>query len=349
MGSCEQTVLGLNADPERREPARAWSDSRTLGAPDLLACAVPAPQLPVEGALPGRGPSVADPYPVTTLLARVGSGVSVAGDLRTQFVKHAGITASIAASRPGVRRLSQHPAQHSRRVGVAPGMVSCIDEVEGIHPVGNPLPGELTSGSVVDQPRRALVDGHASTDPHGVVGNDSIPVRRVRRWDCRYGASKKAFDSRDRRVLEVGLGSATTPHGVKITTAQAVAGIQSELSSRTANRPPTDTVQPRTHNNPQHNCGFPPHNGRMKPPPKQLPAANSKKWHARSLWDSLGYIRVRSLGNPKWRRDSRWLVQIMTAQRPSAPSAERALYDRAIAAARSYPRTSSGQESPEEA
>ena len=66
------------------------------------------------------------------------------------------------------------------------------------------------------------------------------------------------------------------------------------------------------------------------------------------LWDSLGYIRVRSLRNPKWRRDSRWLVQ-MTAQRPSAPSAELALYDRAIAAARSYPRTSSGQESPDEA
>ena len=87
----------------------------------------------------------------------------------------------------------------------------------------------------------------------------------------------------------------------------------------------------------------------MKPPPKQLPAANSKKWHARRLWDSLGYIRVRSLSNPHWRRDSGWLVQIMTAEREYAPPAERDLYDRARAAARSYPRTSSGLESPDEA
>lgn len=87
----------------------------------------------------------------------------------------------------------------------------------------------------------------------------------------------------------------------------------------------------------------------MKPPPRQLPAANSRKWHARRFWDSLGYIRVRSLSNPKWRRDSDWLVQIMTAQRRDAPQAERALYDRAIAAVRSYPRTSSGQDLPDEA
>lgn len=86
----------------------------------------------------------------------------------------------------------------------------------------------------------------------------------------------------------------------------------------------------------------------MKPPPNQLPAANSKKWHARKLWDSLGYIRVRSLSNPNWRRDSRWLVQIMVAQRQDAAPAERGLYDRAIAAARLYP-TSSGQESSDEA
>ena len=87
----------------------------------------------------------------------------------------------------------------------------------------------------------------------------------------------------------------------------------------------------------------------MKPPPKQLPAVNSKKWHGRRLWDSLGYIRVRALSNPNWRRDSGWLVQIMTAQRQYAPPAERVLYDRAIAAARLYRRTSSGQEVPDEA
>lgn len=82
--------------------------------------------------------------------------------------------------------------------------------------------------------------------------------------------------------------------------------------------------------------------GVMKPPPTQLPAVNSRKWHARSLWDPLGYIRVRSLSNPHWHRDSAWLVQVMTAERSYAPQAERALYDRAIAAAHSYPRTSSG-------
>lgn len=87
----------------------------------------------------------------------------------------------------------------------------------------------------------------------------------------------------------------------------------------------------------------------MKPPPKQLPAANSKKWHGRSLWDPLGYIRVRSLSNPHWRRDSAWLVQVMTAQRSYAPPTERTFYDRAIAAARLYPRTSSGAVSAEEA
>lgn len=96
-----------------------------------------------------------------------------------------------------------------------------------------------------------------------------------------------------------------------------------------------DSPPRRSHTDQLHNCA-------MKPAPTQLPAANSRKWHARRLWDPLGYIRVRSLSNPHWHRDSAWLVQIMTAERAYAPQAERALYDRAIAAARSYPRTSSG-------
>lgn len=63
----------------------------------------------------------------------------------------------------------------------------------------------------------------------------------------------------------------------------------------------------------------------------------------------LGYIRVRSLGNPKWRRDSGWLVEVMTAEREYSPPIERALHDRAIAAAAITPRASSGLVSLDEA
>jgi len=42
-----------------------------------------------------------------------------------------------------------------------------------------------------------------------------------------------------------------------------------------------------------------------------LPAANSRKWHNRRFWDSLGYLRVRSLANPTWHRDIGWLIGIL--------------------------------------
>jgi len=76
----------------------------------------------------------------------------------------------------------------------------------------------------------------------------------------------------------------------------------------------------------------------MKPPPKQLSAATSKKWHARSLWNSLGYMRVRSLSNPKWRRDSTWLAQVMTAQQ-AVPYPQRPRAGSQLPARREDPRS----------
>jgi hypothetical protein len=84
------------------------------------------------------------------------------------------------------------------------------------------------------------------------------------------------------------------------------------------------------------------HDVRVKEPPAGLPPANSRKWHSRRWWDQLGYLRVRSLSNPEWQRDSRWLAHVLTAQRRSAREDEGKLYDAAIVAARRYPRTASG-------
>ena len=80
----------------------------------------------------------------------------------------------------------------------------------------------------------------------------------------------------------------------------------------------------------------------MKEPPAGLPPANSRKWHSRRWWDGLGYLRVRSLGNPQWQRDSRWLAQVLTRQQRSAAVEEVPLYGAALAAVRRYPRTASG-------
>ena len=49
----------------------------------------------------------------------------------------------------------------------------------------------------------------------------------------------------------------------------------------------------------------------MRPPPSSLPGPNSPKWHSRRYWDSLGYLRVRSLGNPNWQRDIDWLIGVL--------------------------------------
>lgn len=82
----------------------------------------------------------------------------------------------------------------------------------------------------------------------------------------------------------------------------------------------------------------------VKVPPSVLPPPNSRKWHSRRWWDQLGYLRVRSLSNPEWQRDSRWLTQVLTRERSSALEGEGELYDAAIVAVSRYPRTSSGAE-----
>ena len=74
----------------------------------------------------------------------------------------------------------------------------------------------------------------------------------------------------------------------------------------------------------------------MKPPPSCLPAANSAKWHSRRVWDSLGYLRVRTLANPHWRRDLDWLQHVLELERPPGPGPDRDLIDAAIGATRGY-------------
>jgi hypothetical protein len=74
----------------------------------------------------------------------------------------------------------------------------------------------------------------------------------------------------------------------------------------------------------------------VKPPPESLPRANSSKWHSRRSWDSLGYIRVRTLANPKWTRDPEWLLRILQFERPRSPGEQRDSMDAAIAATKRY-------------
>ncbi|MFD6417145.1 hypothetical protein [Streptomyces sp. NPDC060194] len=74
----------------------------------------------------------------------------------------------------------------------------------------------------------------------------------------------------------------------------------------------------------------------MRPIPPGLPPADSRKWHGRRMWDELGYLRVRSLANPQWRRDVPWLIHWFRREREIAPPQDRALYDAAVAAARAY-------------
>jgi hypothetical protein len=74
----------------------------------------------------------------------------------------------------------------------------------------------------------------------------------------------------------------------------------------------------------------------MKPPPRSLPPANSTKWRGRRTWDSLGYIRVRTLANPKWSRDLPWLIRILESHRPRGEGEARDFIDQAVAAAKTY-------------
>lgn len=81
----------------------------------------------------------------------------------------------------------------------------------------------------------------------------------------------------------------------------------------------------------------------MYEPPSFLPGANSTKWHNRRWWDTLGYIRVRTLANPRWQRDVPWLRRILEtdAEHEQVPEVRAALRRAAGAAAR-HPRTSGG-------
>jgi hypothetical protein len=74
----------------------------------------------------------------------------------------------------------------------------------------------------------------------------------------------------------------------------------------------------------------------MRPVPDFLPGANSKKWHNRRWWDSLGYLRVRTLANPDWQRDVQWLTGVLDRSRPATPGPERDQYDRAATRLRVY-------------
>lgn len=80
----------------------------------------------------------------------------------------------------------------------------------------------------------------------------------------------------------------------------------------------------------------------MKDLPPGLPPANSRKWHSRRWWDTLGYLRVRSLANPNWPRDIPWLIKWFQRERTSAPPEDQVRYDQAIAAARAYARAPAG-------
>jgi hypothetical protein len=57
----------------------------------------------------------------------------------------------------------------------------------------------------------------------------------------------------------------------------------------------------------------------MVPPPRWLPPPTSKKWHNRRWWDPFGYLRVRTLSNDAWQRDTLWLIRVMTQRRPVEP------------------------------
>lgn len=89
----------------------------------------------------------------------------------------------------------------------------------------------------------------------------------------------------------------------------------------------------------------------MRRPPAQIPGANSAKWHNRRWWDSLGYLRVRTLANPSWQRDVGWLTQslVREAASESVQLGERPYYDVVISALRRYPTTVAGGRDPEAA
>ena len=63
----------------------------------------------------------------------------------------------------------------------------------------------------------------------------------------------------------------------------------------------------------------------------------------------MGYLRVRSLSNPSWDRDTEWLVRWLQRDRDQAGAVERGLYDLALVALHRYPRSASGAHDPDQA
>jgi hypothetical protein len=87
----------------------------------------------------------------------------------------------------------------------------------------------------------------------------------------------------------------------------------------------------------------------VRPAPKSLPGAYSAKWHNRRWWDPLGYLRVRTLANPAWPRDARWLQDVVARHRPAEPGHLRDLLDRVDHELSRYRRLhQAGPESPED-
>lgn len=75
----------------------------------------------------------------------------------------------------------------------------------------------------------------------------------------------------------------------------------------------------------------------MRPLPPSIPGARSRKWPSRRSWDPLGYVRVRQLSDPHWRRDPAWVLdQISWARRFAGTSDLRALLDLAEERVRAY-------------
>jgi hypothetical protein len=80
----------------------------------------------------------------------------------------------------------------------------------------------------------------------------------------------------------------------------------------------------------------PRHTSVVKASPEWLPKATSKKWHNRLWWDSVGYLRVRTLSNPKWTRDIPWLQHVIESHRPAEAGVARDAIDEALRAIRWY-------------
>jgi hypothetical protein len=76
--------------------------------------------------------------------------------------------------------------------------------------------------------------------------------------------------------------------------------------------------------------------GRVKAPPSCLPSAQSTKWNNRRQWDYLGYVRVRKIAKPAWRRDASWFHRVLTLERSQRQGQARDLIDAAIEATSKY-------------